>query len=303
MSSPWSDLDRPPLRETALRHALVRPDTLWTALDVVAETGSTNADLVARAMAGAPHGTVLTAESQTAGRGRLGRTWVAPPRSGLAVSVLVRPGGADGSGVPVPLDRWGWLPLLVGAAARAALADMTELDIALKWPNDLIVVGADGDGDDDDEAAGYGGRKLGGILAQRVDDGVVVGLGVNVSSRRDELPTPQATSLALEGASVTDREPLLRALLRRVDEVYRDWAAAGGDAESCGLRDDYTAHCATVGRSVRVSLPDGAVVAGTATGVDAQGALLLVINTAGEPDAAAQPAIVTVTAGDVVHVR
>jgi BirA family biotin operon repressor/biotin-[acetyl-CoA-carboxylase] ligase len=306
VSSSYSDLDRPPLREEALRRALVRPGSMWTSIDVIAEIGSTNTELGERAGNGAPHGAVLVAESQTAGRGRLGRGWIMPPRSGIAVSMLLRPGepGAD-----IPPEAWGWLPLLVGTAARSALAELSGLDVLLKWPNDLILREVETEGPHtsfEPPAApegGYGGRKLGGILAQRVDTGVVIGLGVNVTTRQNELPAPQATSLALAGAAATDREPLLRAVLRRVDETYQAWKAAGGDAARSGLRDDYMSHCATIGRAVRVTLPGDETVSGTATGVDEHGALLLVTDAKGRPDPAAPSVIVTITAGDVIHVR
>ncbi|MER7578156.1 hypothetical protein ABTY03_41685, partial [Streptomyces sp. NPDC126514] len=112
----WSDLDRPPLNATALRRALVRGG-LWSSVDVVPATGSTNSDLVALALSGkAEEGAVLVAESQSAGRGRLDRQWTAPARSGLFFSVFLKP-GAD-----VPVERWGWLPLLTGVAVATGLA-------------------------------------------------------------------------------------------------------------------------------------------------------------------------------------
>jgi BirA family biotin operon repressor/biotin-[acetyl-CoA-carboxylase] ligase len=129
----WSDLDRPPLNAAALRRAVVREESLWTALDVVPVTGSTNSDLVEAARAGrAEEGTVLVAEEQSAARGRLDRVWSAPARSGLFFSVLLAP-----NDVPVP--RWGWLPLLTGVAVATGLARTAGLDTALKWPNDLLV--------------------------------------------------------------------------------------------------------------------------------------------------------------------
>ncbi len=111
--APWSDLSRPPLHESALRRALVRPGGLWTSLDVVQETGSTNADLAARAPE-LPEGTVLVAEEQLSGRGRLDRRWSAPARSGIFFSVLLRP--------TAPVEKWGWLPLLTGVAGADGLA-------------------------------------------------------------------------------------------------------------------------------------------------------------------------------------
>ncbi|MFO7250390.1 MAG: biotin--[acetyl-CoA-carboxylase] ligase [Actinomycetes bacterium] len=271
--SPYTDLDRPPLSQRALTRALVRPGSLWSSLTVVGRTGSTNADLAEAARAGAPEGTVLVTEYQSAGRGRQGRTWSAPPRSGLMFSVLLRP--------RVPVARLGWLPLLVGVAGATAVRRIAEVDVRLKWPNDLLA----------------GERKLAGVLAERVESGgdgaVVVGMGLNVSLRREELPVPTATSLALEGAACTDRDPLLRAVLREIERHYRDWTAADGDADAAGLRSAYLAASATVGREVRVELPGDRVLTGVATGVDASGCLL--VRAGGEERA--------VSAGEVVHVR
>ncbi|SEO90305.1 biotin--[acetyl-CoA-carboxylase] ligase [Actinacidiphila rubida] len=281
-SSRWSDLDRPPLNAAALRRAVVERDGVWTVLDVVQDTGSTNADLTAKAQQGAPEGTVLVAEEQTAGRGRLDRVWTAPARSGLFFSVLLRPGEPRGGQAPVPVHRWGWLPLLAGVATATALSRTAGVDTALKWPNDLLVTV---DGEE---------RKTGGILAERAGDtAVVVGIGVNVSLRADELPVPTASSLALAGAQGTDRDPLLRAVLRSLSDWYSAWRAADGDATASRLDQTYAAGCATLGRQVRAELPGGRELAGTAVGVDADGRLVI----AG-PDGE-QP----VGAGDVVHLR
>lgn len=278
----WSDLDRPPLNEAALRHALLTPGGLWTALDVAEATGSTNTDLVARAVAGAAEGAVLIAEEQAAGRGRLDRRWTAPARSGLSFSVLLRPGLAAGGRAPVPMERWGWLPLLAGVATATAVSRTAGLDTALKWPNDLLIT-VDGEQ-----------RKTAGILAERADDtGVVIGIGINVTLREDELPVPTATSLALAGAPVTDRDPLLRAVLRSLAEWYGSWRAADGDPHLCRLQESYAAGCATLGRTVRAELPGGRELVGEAVAVDSDGRL--VITSGGRRE--------TVGAGDVIHVR
>ncbi|MGW1201061.1 biotin--[acetyl-CoA-carboxylase] ligase [Streptomyces sp. NPDC002536] len=271
--SRWSDLDRPPLNAAALRRALVRPGRLWTSLDVVQHTGSTNTDLVA---SGGTEGAVLVAEEQSAGRGRLDRTWTAPARSGLFFSVLLTPGPA------VPPSRWGWLPLLAGVATATALSRAAGVDTALKWPNDLLVTvdGAE--------------RKAGGILAERTGDSVVVGIGLNVSLRADELPVPGAGSLALAGAQVLDRDPLLRAVLRSFEDWYGQWRAAGGDPAACRLQDAYAAGCATLGRTVRAELPGGRELVGEAVAVDGDGRLVLAT-----ADGVQEP----VGAGDIVHLR
>lgn len=281
--SRWSDLERPPLNADALRRVLVRTGGLWTSLDVVEATGSTNADLAARAREGAAEGAVLVAEEQTAGRGRLERRWSAPARSGLFFSVLLRPEG-------VPVSRWGWLPLLAGVAVATALPRTAGVDTALKWPNDVLVTV---DGEE---------RKAGGILVERLavegegaaGEAVVLGIGINVTLRAEELPVPQAGSLALAGAKVTDRDPLLRALLRSLERWYGSWRNAGGDPAGARLQETYAAGCATLGRQVRAELPGGASLTGEAVAVDGDGRLVLATAAGME-----EP----VGAGDVVHLR
>ncbi|WP_393060106.1 biotin--[acetyl-CoA-carboxylase] ligase [Streptomyces sp. LN549] len=272
--SRWSDLDRPPLNLPALRRGLLVPGGLWTSLDVVAATGSTNSDLAGRA-ASLAEGTVLVAEEQTAGRGRLDRTWTAPARSGLFFSVYLTPGS-------VPVQRWGWLPLLAGVAAATGLARSAGVDTALKWPNDLLVTV---DGEE---------RKAGGILAERAGDGVVIGIGLNVSLRADELPAPTAASLALAGAVSTDRETLLRGVLRSLEQWYGQWRAADGDAAASGLQEAYAAGCATLGRRVRAQLPGNRTLTGDAVAIDGDGRLVL-----SSDDGSRKP----VSAGDIVHLR
>ncbi|MGW7461196.1 biotin--[acetyl-CoA-carboxylase] ligase [Streptomyces sp. NPDC054797] len=271
----WSSLERPPLNAEGLRRALVTEGGLWTSLEVVDTTGSTNTDLAARSPQ-LPEGAVLVAEEQTAGRGRLDRSWVAPARSGLFFSVLLKPGAA------VPQERWGWLTLLAGVATATGLSRAAGVDTSLKWPNDLLVTV------DREE------RKAGGILAERVADGIVIGIGLNVSLTEDELPVPGAGSLALAKASVTDRDPLLRAVLRSLEQWYGNWRAAGGDPAASGLQETYAASCATLGKHVRAELPGGRTLTGTAEAVDTDGRL--VIRTAEGVHEA-------VGAGDVVHLR
>ncbi|MEV7319094.1 biotin--[acetyl-CoA-carboxylase] ligase [Streptomyces sp. NPDC093970] len=276
----WSDLDRPPLGAAALRRALVRNDGqggLYRGVEVVQRTGSTNSDLVARALAGdADEGDVLVAEEQTSGRGRLDRRWTAPARSGLFFSVLLRPAG-------VPVARWGWLPLLTGVAVATGLSRVAGVDTALKWPNDLLVT------------VGGEERKAGGILAERAgEDAVVVGVGINVTLRAEELPVPQAGSLALAGAVTTDRDPLLRAVLRSLEEWYGRWREAAGDPAVCGLQETYAAGCATLGRTVRAELPGDRSLVGEAVAIDGDGRLVIATK-----EGVQEP----VGAGDIVHLR
>ncbi|MFA3875183.1 biotin--[acetyl-CoA-carboxylase] ligase [Streptomyces sp. MMCC 100] len=273
----WSDLDRPPLSSTALRRGLVREGGLWRQVDVVQRTGSTNSDLVARAARGdLAEGVVLVAEEQSAARGRLDRQWTAPARSGLFFSVLLRP-------AEIPVTRWGWLPLLTGVAVATGLSRVAGVDTALKWPNDLLVTVGDEE------------RKAGGILAERAgDDGVVIGVGINVSLRAEELPVARAGSLALAGAVNTDRDPLLRGVLRSLEDWYGRWRAAGGDPAVSGLQETYAAGCATLGRMVRAELPGDRSLVGEAVAVDGDGRLVLAT------EAGVQE---PVGAGDIVHLR
>ena len=264
----YRDLDRPPLDQAALRSALAGPGRFWTDVVVTPETGSTNADVAAAARAGAAQGLVHTTDVQTAGRGRLDRSWSSPAGSGVIVSVLLRPDD-------VPAARWVWLPLLVGLAVDATV-DECGVASGLKWPNDVLV----------------DGRKLAGILLERVETPIgpaaVVGVGLNVTLRRDELPVDTATSLALEGATETDRTIVLRSLLRNLEALYRAWTASGGDPTG-GIRDSYVRRCVTIGSRVRVMLPRDEVLEGDATGIDDLGRLLV--------DGRA------ISAGDVTHLR
>ncbi|MBF9073259.1 biotin--[acetyl-CoA-carboxylase] ligase [Streptacidiphilus fuscans] len=281
--SPWNDLDRPPLRAAQLNRDPGRLGALWNSLVVVAETGSTNVDLAEIAARGTPEGAVLVAEQQTHGKGRLDRRWSAPARSGIFLSMLLRPGDAG-----VPRDNWSWLPLLVGVAASSALSRAAQCEVRLKWPNDLLVpVGPAGHREE---------RKTGGILVELADEGraVIAGMGVNVTLREDELPVPTAASLALAGAQVTDREILLRELLRTFSELYEEWCADGGDPSATRLRDAYLDQCATIGKHVRVLLPGDKQIVGEAVDVDDLGRLVI-----REPSGAEH----AVSAGDVIHVR
>ena len=258
------------LSGSRLTAAVVRPGGLWRQVRVVAETGSTNADLLAAAAAGEAGGSVLVAELQTAGRGRLGRAWASARGTALTFSVLLRPA------LPVPL--YGWLPLLAGVAVAAAAREAGGVDARLKWPNDVLA----GDG------------KLAGILAESRDGAVVTGIGLNVSQRRADLPAPQATSLLLAGnGKPVDRERVLAEVLSGLERWYTAWAGAGGDADACGLRAEYLRLSATAGREVRVLLPGGRKLAGQAATVDRLGRLVV----------ATAAGLTGVSAGDVVHVR
>jgi BirA family transcriptional regulator, biotin operon repressor / biotin---[acetyl-CoA-carboxylase] ligase len=248
-----------------LQRALVEPGG-WRRVEVVSATGSTNGDVCAAARAGEPAGLVLIAEEQSSGRGRLDRSWQAPPRSALLMSVLLRP-------TPPP-STWTLLPLVAGLAVVEAVRGVSQLPAALKWPNDVMVRD----------------RKLGGILVQLVDSAVVVGLGLNVSIREGELPVASATSIGIEGG-ISDREALAKEVLRALRRRFDTWTRARGEATA--VLPMYREVCSTIGRQVRVELPAGGAVEGVARDVDDAGRLLL----------RADDGERVFTVGDVVHVR
>ncbi|MGW6196015.1 biotin--[acetyl-CoA-carboxylase] ligase [Kribbella sp. NPDC055110] len=265
----FNDLERPPLDEQFLRGRLVRPGALWTQIDVLTETPSTNAVVAAAAAAGQPEGLVVAAEYQSSGRGRLGRTWTTPPRSALLMSALLRP-------TTVEASRWPWLGLLVPLAVAAAVRQVGEIPAQVKWPNDVLVEN----------------RKLAGILLERVEGpAAVIGIGLNVTLRSDEKPHEAATSLALEKAATTDRATVMAAVLRELASRYQSWVNANGDAEV--VLPEYRELSATLGQAVRVELPDGTFLEGTARDLADDGRLIV-----DTPDG-----VRPLAAGDVTHLR
>ncbi|HET7015897.1 MAG TPA: biotin--[acetyl-CoA-carboxylase] ligase [Streptosporangiaceae bacterium] len=260
-----------PLREDRLRSAVVVAGSMWNEVRVVAETGSTNTDLLRLAAQGAPQGAVLAAKAQTSARGRQGRVWQNAPGAALTFSVLLRPRS-------VPQSARAWVPLLAGVATVAAVRSVTGVDARLKWPNDILI----------------GEGKLTGILAeQTTDDAIVVGIGLNVFGGVGDLPVPTATTLELHGAGQIDRNELLAEILRRIERWYGRWVESG-DADACGLRPEYLRGCATIGRTVKIELPGSRSLVGTAIDVDSNGRLI-VRDEGGD--------LVPISAGDVIHVR
>jgi len=248
-------------------------------VEVVGETGSTNADVAARARAGEPAGLVIAAERQRVGRGRLDRSWLSAPGSGLTVSLLARPA--------VPAALLGWVPMVAGTSLVTTLRSRFAVPARLKWPNDVQVAGA----------------KLAGILVELVrvapgtagdaepPPGLVIGFGLNVHAAVAELPAggtslavlaaaPVGTAasaggdglvqVAAGGVDVPCRTDLLAALL--TDLVA---ALARFEADPAAARPAYREVCATLGRDVRVELPGGETVVGVATDVDESGRLVV----------------------------
>ena len=248
--------------------SLLRGSTPWRDVRVVSTTGSTNADLGARARSGERAGAVLVSMEQTAGRGRLDRSWASPPGSSIAMSLLLRPRPA--------FPQWGWLSILAGLAVSSALAEVAPnpKDVTLKWPNDVLI----------------GGKKVCGILSERIEsaDGAlaVVGMGVNVSLTREELPVPTATSLALEGFPL-DQSAIVAGVLNHFARWYEAWTVRGN------LRAEYVARCASIGADLAVHLDGEPPVLGVGRGVDRYGRL----------EVATPGGLRVFAVGDVVHAR
>ena len=213
-------------------------ETRFRDIRLLGQTGSTNDDVAAEAAAGAPEGLVMTAEFQTAGRGRLDRRWEAQPGDGLLVSVLLRPAG-------LPPERRGLVASAVALAAGEACSSVAGVQPDIKWPNDLML----------------GPAKLSGILAVESSGAVVVGMGLNVHGG----PPGSAWLDQVAGRRI-DRARLLEAWLRSLDRLSGDWDS---------VADRYRRECATVGRPVSVELSAGQVVTGVASGVDGLGRLIL----------------------------
>jgi BirA family transcriptional regulator, biotin operon repressor / biotin---[acetyl-CoA-carboxylase] ligase len=272
---------RPPLDPATVAERVVAVDAGRWRAQVLAASPSTNAVVAGRVRAGEAEGLVVVADHQTAGRGRLDRSWVTPAGAALTFSLLLTPDD-------VPLARWPWLPLLTGVAVVEAVRRVTGAHVVLKWPNDVLAAEAGTDSGTPD--------KLAGILVERVEGprgaAAVVGVGLNVSQTAEELPVPHATSVAAVSGGPVDRVDLLVAVLESLSSHYDAWRAAGGDAAR-GLHETYSRLCATVGWDVRVQLPDGSDLVGEAVGVDPEGRLLVT----------SPSGTTALGAGDVVHVR
>ena len=266
--------------------------------EYLAEAASTNDVLKEQATADVaawPDLSVIVTDNQTQGRGRLGRVWLAPTGKALAISVLVRP--SDDNGDQLPPHSLGWFPLLAGAAMTRAVASVVEKsmqpvedvkeaedprhDTTLKWPNDVLI----------------DGYKVCGILCELLPDatGIIIGAGLNLSLDEHDLPTLTSTSLLLVTRTAPDPDEVLAAYLHELGTLYEAFMKANGDAEQSGLHAEVAKLCGTVGSVVRVELPGGTDLVGTATGIDAQGRLQVVNQADGEER--------SVAAGDVTHLR
>ena len=260
-------LDRPRLDPVAIQGKLAEIGCSWAHVVVKDAVTSTNDEVVDLWRASAEQVVVLAADEQLAGRGRLEREWSSPAGTCVAMSVAVPVDVVRNSNVEVSA-----MPLYVGLCVMRAL-DQVGFVAGIKWPNDLVVVDAEGTL-----------LKLGGILVQLQDDVLVIGIGINVSLTQSELPIPTATSLNLLGC-VVSREELIARIVGQLSELTtqasHDWLS------------EYREACVTIGQQVKVTQLVGSTVEGIASDVDAHGQLI--VEEVGH--------LVTVSIGDVEHVR
>ena len=234
------------------------------------QTGSTNKDLLARAE-GLPEFFVLATDFQTAGKGRMERSWEASPGSSVMASILLRPQFTQSSGI-------GWLSLLTALAITKAISGL-GLAPKIKWPNDVLIAE----------------KKVSGILAEVATDlsCVVIGFGINVNQSANQLPVDTATSLSVESADSVDRDQLLAAVIENIRSLYVGLSNASGDASASGLRQAILELSSTVGSQVSVEFPDGKKAFGLAKDIDETRRLVVVT----------QNETLSVSAGDVLHLR
>ena len=250
------DTPRAPLDQSRIASALSR---YWR-VSVVDLTTSTQDDLANKITAGdARSGDVIVANYQSAGRGRLDRTFIAPPSTALLFSLYLEPKRSR--------DNWGFIPLLAGYSIADTLRKV-KANILVKWPNDLLI----------DE------MKLGGIISTAAGSGVIIGIGINVSTTVAELPVERATSLAIAGVTKLDRNFLLSLLLNAFEKDFTEWDQGESFLEK------YSQLSATQGREITIVGPSESTISACAKSFDEQGRLLL-----------EDGQIVTV--GDVIHLR
>ena len=242
------------LDESAISAAL--PSNYWR-VRVLEEVESTQDELKNELVS---NGDCVVAEFQSAGRGRLDRKFDSIPNVALLFSFYIE---------PTRSSEWGWIPLIAGVAIARALNEATDSEnFQTKWPNDVICESG----------------KVSGVLCERYGKGIIVGIGINVSTELPELPVPTASSIFIASGVELDRNPLMAKVLQGFEELYGRWEL-GAD-----LVPTYRALSQTIGSDVEVSLPDSRKIRGRAIGVDGEGRLKL---ESGD----------LISVGDVLHLR
>jgi BirA family biotin operon repressor/biotin-[acetyl-CoA-carboxylase] ligase len=265
------------------RHLTTR--CLGRRIELHQQVTSTNQEAVALAHAAAEHGTFVVADAQTAGRGRMARTWFSPPGLHIYGSLLIRM-PIDAARMPAWLS---WLPLMAALAAAEAIEAVRPSSIGVKWPNDLLI----------------GERKVAGILcesatASGIGSFQIIGIGINVNGTRKDFPDDlreTATTLQEETGEVIDRNRLIAQWLYELESRLDEFLAQG----SVAIAQAYRRRCGTIGKTVKAVLADGMASIGVAVGIDEDGSLTLSEHST--DGAAKAQAVRKVRAADIVHLR
>lgn len=274
----------PPLTRDTI-HSTLSTTWLGRRIELFDSLPSTNREAVQLAQAEVEHGTVVAADSQTAGRGRLSRTWFSPPGANLYCSIILR-----AARPPERLTEWlSWLPLISALAAAEAIEQVSSLHVSVKWPNDLLI----------------SERKVGGILCEsgagmRSDPFQIIGIGINVNGERDDWPDDLrslATSIWQERKIVVDRNRLLAQLLLELEQCLDELAVHGTNRIALA----YYQRCSTIGITVRATLANGDVIVGLAEGIGQDGSLRL--RPEATHPASGTPEVVDLRVADIIHVR
>ena len=274
----------PPLtRETI--HSTLSTTWLGRRIELFDSLPSTNREAAQLAQADVEHGTVVAADGQTAGRGRLSRTWFSPPGANLYCSVILRTARPSER-----LTEWlSWLPLVSALAAAEAIEQVSSLHVSVKWPNDLLI----------------SERKVGGILCEsgtgiRSDPFQIIGIGINVNVDHDDWPTElrdSATSIWQERKIVVDRNRLLAQVLFELEQCLDELVVHGTNRIAMG----YHQRCSTIGHTVRATLGNGEIVVGLAEGISQDGSLR--VRPQAPQPGSGTPEVVHLRVADIIHVR
>jgi len=274
----------PPLTRDTI-HSTLSTTWLGRRIELFDCLPSTNREAVQLAQAEVEHGTVVVADSQTAGRGRLSRSWFSPPGANLYCSIILR-----ATRPPKRLTEWlSWLPLISALAAAEAIEEVSSIHVSVKWPNDLLI----------------SERKVGGILCEsgtgkRSDPFQIIGIGINVNGDHNDWPADlrdSATSIWQERKIVIDRNRLLAQLLLELEQCLDELVIHGTNQIALA----YSQRCSTIGHTVRATLGNGTIVVGLAEGIGLDGSLRL------RPQAtqpgSGTPEVVHLRVADIIHVR
>ena len=259
---------------------LVTTKWLGQSLLVFDQLESTNTYALQLAEKGTAHGTVILADCQTSGKGRLGKEWHSPPRMNMYSSVIL---------TVKPMQPFiAWIPLATGIALAETIEKVAQLKVSLKWPNDIL----------------FNGKKLAGILCESSTKGpkgwvVIVGVGLNINSGKDHFPKDlkkTASSLAIQTGQRFDRHSMLATFFSRLESYYERVLAS--DLPS--LHSSYVSRCSTLGRQIQVRLLNGEVIEGFASDIGNEGELRMVPSS---QSLHKTPTSISIRAGDIIHVR